>query len=116
MLCMTNCNRRHCRLENCRGQICFFALAALAVLTWASFGSPSMAQIADFNADGTVGFIDFNILTSNGNKQDAIFADGDLNLDGVVNYLDYFVRRLWWCCDAVQQGGRQSVGGVSRGK
>lgn len=61
-----------------------FALACL--------GNPSNAQIpvADFNADGIVGFIDYNTFTSNGHKQDATFADGDLNRDGVVNHIDFF--------------------------
>jgi uncharacterized delta-60 repeat protein len=43
----------------------------------------------DFNHDGTVNLLDFNILASNFGQSNRTFSQGDANYDGTVNLLDF---------------------------
>lgn len=45
----------------------------------------------DADGDGTVGFSDFLILSSNFGKNDQSFADGDFDADGQVTFADFLV-------------------------
>ncbi len=46
---------------------------------------------ADFNADGSIGFADFLILSTNFGKTEAVPADGDVDTNGVVDFSDFLM-------------------------
>jgi len=55
--------------------------------------SPDLSNRSDINKDGKVNLVDFSILLSNWNTDD---ADSDINLDGIVNLSDVSIMLFNW--------------------
>ena len=59
---------------------------------WVIRGDNDSAELkGDINNDGTVGFSDFLLLSSNFGRVDASPSDGDLNDDGKVDFADFLI-------------------------
>lgn len=55
----------------------------------ARFLDPGSRLLADFNIDGTVDLLDFQILDTNFGSTSAYWEEGDANYDGVVDLVDF---------------------------
>jgi hypothetical protein len=65
----------------------------IATLTVGGTASTDWSLRADINHDGKVNLVDFSILLSHWETDD---ADSDINQDGVVNLADFSIMLFSW--------------------
>lgn len=67
------------------------SLGGINAASTVAIASTVVSSIGDIDKDGTVGFSDFVILSTNFNLEDARPGQGDLDGDGVVGFSDFVI-------------------------